>query len=176
MKKDIATAYFAGGCFWCIAPIFRDQSGVISVTVGFSGGNEPNPIYEEVKKGKTHHRETIQVCYDPEINSYESLLDLFLWNVDPFDAEGQFIDRGKSYTLAIYYTSDSEYQTIVTRLDRFRSEQGKEPMITVEKYLSFYPAPEEHQNFDLKNPVRFMRELEESGRTSFFEKKRHSFE
>lgn len=170
------SAYFAGGCFWCIAPVFRDQPGVLSVTAGFSGGNEPDPSYEDVKAGKTHHRETIRVSYDPARISYGSLMDLFLWNTDPFDAGGQFIDRGQSYTLAVYYTSDSEHRLITGKLRELSAETGKEPVITVAPFVSFYPAPAEHQDFDLKNPGRFLQELKESGRLSFFEKKRHSAE
>lgn len=171
MSNIFASAYFSGGCFWCIAPIFRDQIGVISSTVGFSGGSEPFPTYSDVKSGKTHHRETIRVCYDPQAISYEFLVDLFLWNIDPYDAEGQFIDRGRSYTLAIYYSSETEYQLIQKKLTAMAQNAGREPAIAVEPFLSFYPASEEHQNFDLKNPERFQKELEESGRSSFFAKK-----
>ena len=175
LKSKKTFAYFAGGCFWCIAPVFRDQPGVLSVTAGFSGGDEPDPSYEDVKAGKTHHRETIRVLYDPSAISYESLLDLFLWNTDPFDAGGQFIDRGPSYTLAIYYNCESEHELIIKKLTGLAAEAGIDPSITVAPFLSFYPAPEEHQDFDRKNPGRFLQELEESGRSSFFAKKEASF-
>lgn len=169
-------AYFAGGCFWCIAPVFRDHPGVFSVTAGFSGGDEPDPSYEDVKAGKTHHRETIRVCYDPSVISYDMLLDIFLWNTDPFDGEGQFIDRGPSYTLAVYYSSDTEYELVKQKISALAAEIGKEPNIAVAPFLSFYPAAEEHQDYDLKNPGGYLLELEESGRLSFFAKKRHSAE
>ena len=171
MNRVFASAYFSGGCFWCIAPIFRDQTGVLSATVGFSGGTEPSPSYSDVKSGKTHHRETICVFYDPKVISYASLIDLFLWNVDPFDDGGQFIDRGRSYTLAIYYSSESECRLIQEKLNAVAQDTGREPAVAVEPFLSFYPAAEEHQNFDLKNPERFQKELEESGRMSFFAKR-----
>lgn len=176
LSSDTAYAYFAGGCFWCIAPIFRDSPGVLFATVGFSGGDEPDPSYEDVKNGKTHHRETIRVCYDPSSVSFEDLLDLFLWNIDPFDAEGQFIDRGQSYTLAVYYTSEAERQLVNNKLRLLRKESGKEPQITLAPFHSFYPAAEEHQNFDLKNPNRYQLELQESGRNAYFKEKRHSNE
>ena len=104
MKK---TAYFAGGCFWCVTPIFKIY-GASKVTSGYSGGDEVNPTYEDVKHQKTVHRETIMLDYDPEKVSYSKLLDIFFANVDPFDSEGQFIDKGFSYTLAVYYNNEEE--------------------------------------------------------------------
>ena len=100
-------AYFAGGCFWCVTPIYK-MYGVDKVTCGYSGGKEVNPTYEDVKAQKTGHRETIMLTYDPGKVSYEKLLDIYFANVDPFDAEGQFIDKGHSYTLAIFYTTGEE--------------------------------------------------------------------
>ena len=85
-------AYFAGGCFWCVTPIYK-MYGVDKVTCGYSGGKEINPTYEEVKAQKTGHRETIMLDYDPDKVSYDKLLDIFFANVDPFDSEGQFIDK-----------------------------------------------------------------------------------
>ena len=87
------TAYFAGGCFWCITPAFREMPGVADVISGYSGGEEVNPTYEDVKYQRTGHRETIRVDFDPEQVSFDTLLDVFLAGVDPFDPDGQFIDR-----------------------------------------------------------------------------------
>ena len=101
-------AYFAGGCFWCITPTFRELEGVDNVISGYSGGAEENPTYEDVKYQRTGHRETIRIDYDPQKVSYTDLLDIFLNGVDPFDDGGQFIDRGHSYTLAVYYLEESE--------------------------------------------------------------------
>ena len=92
MKK----AYFAGGCFWCMTPIFRIQKGVRSVESGYSGGDEKDPHYKDVKEQKTGHRETVCVTYDEQKITYDRLLEIYLCNVDPFDPEGQFIDKGRS--------------------------------------------------------------------------------
>ena len=135
-------AYFAGGCFWCVTPIYKIY-GVDSVVYGYSGGDEVNPIYEDVKSQKTGHRETIELTYEKENVSFDKLLDIYFANVDPFDGEGQYIDKGFSYTLAIYYQNDEEKQIAVK---------------------SFYPAEEEHQDYYLKNPEAFEKELIESGR------------
>ena len=105
-------AYFAGGCFWCITPFFKRFEGVKSVTSGYSGGDEINPSYEDVKKQKTGHRETIKVEYDENKVDYRTLLNVFFNNVDLYDDGGQYIDRGHSYTLAIYYVDDIQKKII----------------------------------------------------------------
>ena len=102
------TAYFAGGCFWCITPTFKETEGVFDVTSGYCGGDEINPTYKDVKSQKTGHRETIKIDYDSEKVSFAELFEIFIGGVDPFDGEGQFIDRGYSYTLADYYNDINE--------------------------------------------------------------------
>ena len=157
-------AYFAGGCFWCITPTFRMLEGVREVVSGYAGGDEVNPRYEDVKLQRTGHRETICIDYDPQAVSYETLLQIFLDSVDPFDEGGQFIDRGFSYTLAVYYLSEEEQKIARRLLDALEQQAGRKPFVAVEPFKNFYAAEEYHQNYDLKNPVAFRRELIESGR------------
>ena len=118
-------AYFAGGCFWCISYTFENIKGVKDVISGFSGGDEINPTYEDVKAQKTLHRETIKIEYDENICSFEKLLRIFITNVDPFDADGQFIDRGRSYSLAIYYNDEEEYQISKQYINKLKEESNK---------------------------------------------------
>lgn len=151
-------AYFAGGCFWCITPTFKNTEGVINVTCGYCGGDEVNPTYEDVKKQRTHHRETIKIEYDGNIASYEKLLNIFINNVDISDAGGQFIDRGHSYTLAVYYENDEQKQIIDKVL------LNKNACISIEPLKEFYTAEEYHQDYYLKNPKEFEEELIKSGR------------
>ena len=158
------TAYFAGGCFWCITPIFKETDGVLSVTSGYCGGDEENPKYEDVKAQRTHHRETIRIEYDPETVSFEQLLDIFLESVDPFDDEGQFIDRGESYTLAIFCSDESERIVAEQKLQDLAEEEGEMPAVSIEPYKTFWTAEDYHQDYYLKNPEAFAKELEESGR------------
>ena len=162
MKK----AYFAGGCFWCIAPVFRDMEGVISVVSGYCGGDEEFPSYDDVKAQRTHHRETICIDYDRDIVSFQDLLMVFLECVDPFDDGGQFIDRGGSYTLAVYYTEDPEKSIAEKMLGELAGKDGRKPAVSIEPYRKFWPAEEYHQNYDLKNPEAFAKEVAESGRGS----------
>ena len=158
------TAYFAGGCFWCITPVFRDTQGVAAVTSGYSGGQEVNPAYADVKYQRTGHRETIRVIFDPEKVSFAALLDLFLESVDPFDGEGQFIDRGHSYTLAVYYLDEAQHQAAQAAIHALEQKSGQQPRIAVEPFRSFYAAEEEHQDYYRTHPKEFEQELIDSGR------------
>ena len=160
----MATAYFAGGCFWCITPTFRSAPGVLAVRSGYSGGAEANPVYEDVKHQRTGHREAIRIDYDPSQISFSALLEIFLNGVDPFDGGGQFIDRGHSYTLAVYYTAEEERLCTEERLAALEKDSGQSVFVSVEPFRSFYDAEEYHQDYDLKNPEAFERELVESGR------------
>ena len=158
------TAYFAGGCFWCITPTFREMEGVTSVTSGYSGGAEVNPSYEDVKYQRTGHRETIRIEYEEDMVSYAQLLDIFLSGVDPFDEGGQFIDRGHSYTLAVYYETEAERQLAEEAIRALEAESGQKVYISLEPYGQFYTAEEEHQDYYRKHPEEFRQELIDSGR------------
>lgn len=158
------TAYFAGGCFWCITPTFQEMDGVYRVTSGYSGGEEIDPSYLDVKNQKTGHRETIRVEYDPEKTSFPELFDIFLGGVDPFDPDGQFIDRGFSYTLAVYYLDESQRKVAEEGIRALEAQSGQPVYIAVEPFKGFYCAEEEHQDYYRKNPEAFRRELIESGR------------
>lgn len=157
-------AYFAGGCFWCLTPAFRATEGVESVISGYSGGDEENPRYEDVKAQKTGHRETIRVIYDPQKVSFAELLDLYLHDVDPFDRGGQFIDRGHSYTLAVYWTDEAQKAASQEGIAALEARFGQKAAIALEPFKSFYPAEDYHQDYDLKNPEAFAEELRSSGR------------
>ncbi|MBO5035988.1 MAG: peptide-methionine (S)-S-oxide reductase MsrA [Clostridia bacterium] len=158
------SAFFAGGCFWCITPTFKETDGVIDVISGYSGGDEKDPEYLDVKLQKTGHREAVRIDYSPQTVDFSELLDIFLNGVDPFDAGGQFIDRGHSYTLAVFYLNDKQKNIAENKIRELEKSSGKEVFISVEPYKNFYPAEEEHQDYYLKHPEEFEKELIESGR------------
>ena len=158
------TAYFAGGCFWCITPTFQEMEGVYKVVSGYSGGDEEAPTYLDVKYQRTRHRGTIRIDYDEEKVGYEDLISIFLAGVDPFDGGGQFIDRGHSYTLAVYHEDDRERSVALDAIAALEKESGQQVHISVEPFKSFYAAEEEHQDYYLKHPEEFRKELIESGR------------
>ena len=158
------TAYFAGGCFWCITPTFQEMEGVLAVTSGYCGGEEANPTYEDVKNQRTGHRETVRVEYDPQKLSFSQLLQTFLRGVDPFDGGGQFIDRGHSYTLAVYYRTEEERCAAQTAIAHLEQSSARPVFISVEPLKSFYSAEEAHQDYYRKHPAEFRQELIDSGR------------
>ena len=160
----MATAYFAGGCFWCITPTFQEMVGVRRVVSGYSGGEEAEPSYEDVKYQRTGHRETIAITYNEEKLTYGQLLDVFLANVDPFDEGGQFIDRGHSYTLAVYYETEEERALAEAAIRELEQTSGRQVFVAVEPFKTFYAAEEYHQDYYRKNPEAFRKELVESGR------------
>ena len=137
-------ATFAGGCFWCMQPPFDSLTGVVETVVGYSGGKEKNPTYEQVWQGKTGHAEAIRVVYDPAKIDYETLLETFWINIDPTQEDGQFADRGRHYRTAIFYHDDSQKEKALLSKKRLgESGKFKKPIVTsVEKFVSFYRAEE----------------------------------
>jgi len=152
-----ATAIFAGGCFWCMEPPFDKLDGVISTTSGYTGGNVANPSYEAVSSGRTGHAEAVRIQYNPKKISYERLLETFWPNVDPTDAGGQFCDRGSQYRAAIFYSN--EEQRVAAERSRTALAANKpfpQPIVTeIVAASTFYPAEEYHQDYYLKNPLRY---------------------
>jgi peptide-methionine (S)-S-oxide reductase len=152
-----AKATFAGGCFWCMQPAFDGLPGVVSTTVGYTGGTTKDPSYQEVGSGTTGHAESIEVEYDPDKVSYETLLDVFWHNVDPTDSAGQFCDRGTQYRSAIFY-HDEEQKRLA---ENSKAEVAKDlrvpgPIVTeIVPAAAFYRAEEYHQSYYRKNPLRY---------------------
>ena len=150
-------AVFAGGCFWCVQPPFDYLDGVITTTVGFVGGDEVNPTYNDVAYGRTSHTEAIEVIYDPEVVSYEKLLAIFWRNVDPTDAEGQFVDRGSQYRPGIFYVNE-EQKKIATKSKNELDASGrfdKPLVIEITEATPFYDAEEYHQKYYIKKPIPY---------------------
>ena len=162
--NSMKSAYFAGGCFWCITPVFSEMNGVRKVISGYCGGDEADPVYADVKNQLTGHRETIRIDYDPALVSYDRLFAAFLDNVDPFDGGGQFIDRGHSYTLAAYFENEAELSCLTRQIRRLEEESGRSVCVSLEPLRVFYCAEEEHQDYYLKHPAEFEQELIDSGR------------
>lgn len=160
----IKKALLAGGCFWCLAAPYYSHSGVLKVLSGFTGGNEINPSYEDVKYGKTHHREAILIEYDSSKMNYNTILDIYFSSIDPFDGEGQFIDRGENYTCRIYTSDPLEREEALKRITALEKEAQKKVCVDLCEDMIFYPAEEEHQDYALKNPQAMQEELKASGR------------
>jgi peptide methionine sulfoxide reductase msrA/msrB len=169
---DESVATFAGGCFWCTESDFEKLPGVKEVISGFSGGQVANPSYEAVSKGGTGHVESVQVYYDPNLITYDALLDAFWRMINPTDNEGQFVDRGEQYRSLIFYHSEEQKQK-AEQSRRLVNESGrfKAPVITeIKKFEAFYPAEDYHQDYYKKNPVRYNYYRFKSGRDQYLEK------
>ena len=110
--ENLEKAYFAGGCFWCMEESFEKKEGVIEVISGYSGGTTENPTYEDVTYGNTGHFETIEIIYDQSQITFEELVNLFWINIDPFDQQGQFCDKGFSYRSVAFYQNDDQKKVI----------------------------------------------------------------
>ena len=152
-----AEAIFAGGCFWCMEPPFDKLDGVISTTSGYTSGMRVNPTYEEVSAGKTGHTEALKIVYDPSKITYERLLQVFWRNHDPLTANAQFCDKGSQYRAGIYYSSDEEKRLAEsTKAAIAQSGRFKQPIVTeIVAATAFYPAEDYHQDYYVKNPIKY---------------------
>lgn len=137
-------ATLAGGCFWCTEALFKRLKGVSSVVPGYTGGNTPNPTYEQVSAGTTGHAEAIQITFDPAVISYDTLLDVFFHLHDPTTLNQQGADVGTQYRSAIFYHSDEQHQAAKRHI-----QPGYVTQIV--PYVKFYPAEEHHQDYYNKN-------------------------
>ncbi len=168
----VDSAIFAGGCFWCMEHPFEKIDGVIEVISGYTGGETKNPTYEEVSSGSSGHLEAVLITFDPKRVEYEKLLDIFWRQIDPTDGGGQFVDRGKQYTSAIFYT-DEEQKSLAeaSKEELGRSGRFSAPIVTpVIMAEEFYPAEDYHQDYYKKNPIRYKYYRYGSGRDKFLEK------
>jgi len=155
VKTEVAT--FAGGCFWCVEADFDKVDGVISTISGFMGGATPNPSYKQVTAGGTGHLEVVSITFDPARVTYKSLVDHFWRTIDPYDAGGQFCDRGESYTTAIFaHTAEQKSIAEASKAEIEKSGPLREPIATVVRDAGpFTAADDGHQNFYVTNPVRY---------------------
>ncbi len=152
MNKE--RAILAGGCFWGMEELLRHLTGVIETTVGYTGGNVPNPTYELMKSHDTGHAEAIEVIFDNEIISYRKLLEFFFQIHDATQANGQGNDIGSAYRSAIFYLSDDQKQ-IAKQLINEMTASGKwlKPIATeVTEASEFYKAEDYHQDYLQRYP------------------------
>ena len=163
-------ALFAGGCFWCVAPPFTRIDGVLSVQSGYAGGTTENPTYENYHSGG--HIEVVEVVYDPARVGYDTLLDVFWRQIDPTDEGGQFADRGRGYTTAIFYhTEEQRLLAEQSKASLSASKIFQKPLVTpILPAPKFYPAEDYHQEYDRKNPFRYKMYRSGSGREAFLER------
>ena len=156
-SPNFERAYFAGGCFWCMEESFENILGVSKVISGYSGGTTENPTYKEVTYGNTGHFEVIEVIYIPEVVSYEKLLEEFWVNIDPFDAAGQFCDKGYSYRSVAFYQNEKQKDLIENSIKEIEKKFKKKVVTYVREFDKFYKAEAFHQDYYQINFVNYLR-------------------
>ena len=149
-------AYFAGGCFWCMEESFDKIDGVLKSISGYSGGHTKNPSYEDVIYKDTGHVEAIEITYDNTKVTYKSLLEIYWENIDPFDAYGQFCDKGKSYRSVVFYNDNIQKKNIEKSLKNVEKKFKSKVVTLVWKFKNFYPAEDYHQDYYQKNFLRYL--------------------
>lgn len=156
LPAHAATAVLAGGCFWCVEKDFESLKGVSEAISGFTGGTAEDPTYQGDHAG---HYEAVKIDYDPEIVSYRELLEHFWVNIDPFDAQGQFCDKGSSYLSAIFVGNEAEQriaeQTRQAVVERFPDEKVVTPILPLSTFYPIKGAESYHQDYYKKSPLRY---------------------
>ncbi len=148
-------------------PVFDSAEGVVSTTVGYSGGHTANPTYDSINTHTTGHYEVIEVIYDPKKAHYEELVRIYFANIDPFDTEGQFADKAQQYETVIFYANDAQKAVA----EKIKSEvaakfPGKKIAVKILPAAKFYPAEEHHQEYYKKNPIGYEIYKHGSGRAA----------
>lgn len=171
-QQNEQVATLAGGCFWCVEEAFEQLKGVREVVSGYAGGQEENPTYKQVSSGQTGHTEAAQIYYNPNIISYAGILQKFWRIMDPTDADGQFVDRGKQYRPEIFVHNEQQRQ-VAEQSRQWLMQNGPfdEPIVVpITDFTNFYRAEEYHQDYYDKNPIRYKVYTYNSGRYDFVEK------
>jgi peptide-methionine (S)-S-oxide reductase len=154
---ETAVAVFGGGCFWCMQPPYDKLDGVLSTRVGYAGGHVPNPSYRQVTSGTTGHIEVVEVRYDPAVVSYARLLEVFWRNIDPVAVNRQFCDVGPMYRSAIFVQDEAQRALAEASLKALADSGRFDRPIATEILgpATFWVAEDYHQDYYLKNPIRY---------------------
>lgn len=150
--QDFEFAYFASGCFWCVEAIYENVKGVEEVISGYSGGHTKNPTYEESNTGKTGHAEAVKVVYNPDIVSFNTLVDVYFASQNVTQVNGQGPDRGSQYRSIIFYENDEEKQIIDAKIKSLQPQYEKPIAAEVKAFDKFWIAEEYHQDYKYKHP------------------------
>ena len=152
IQNGLARAYFASGCFWCVEAIYESVNGVAEAISGYSGGYTNNPTYEASNTGQTGHAEAVEVIYNPNIVSFETLIDVYFASQDPTQANGQGPDRGSQYRSIIFYQNEEQKQIILRKKAALSKTLNAEIAAEVYPFQKFWDAEDYHQNFERLNP------------------------
>ncbi len=148
-NQNLQEATFGAGCFWCVEAVFEELKGVKSVEAGYAGGHVKNPSYKEVCTGNTGHAEVARIVYDPEVITFEDLLQVFWHSHDPTTKNRQGADVGTQYRSVIFYHNDEQKESAERLLQEIDgSDLWQDPIVTdIEPLSNYYPAEDYHQNY-----------------------------
>ncbi|CAH8283869.1 peptide-methionine (S)-S-oxide reductase [Mariniflexile fucanivorans] len=152
LKNGKAKAYFASGCFWCVEAIYESINGVDEVISGYSGGHTKNPTYEASNTGRTGHAEAVEVIYDPNVVSFETLVDVYFGSQDPTQVNGQGNDRGSQYRSIIFYQNQEQKQIILKKKEALAKKLNTNIAAEVYPFQKFWIAEDYHQNYERLHP------------------------
>ena len=151
-----AKVYFAGGCFWCMEESFDKIEGVTKTISGYSGGYVKNPKYKDVITNNTGHYETLEITYNPSLTNFENLLKIYWINIDPFDSNGQFCDKGESYKSVVFFENDNQKKTIEKSIRKIEKKFNKKVVTYIKKFDEFFVAENYHQDYYKNNFIRYL--------------------
>ncbi|WP_075180239.1 peptide-methionine (S)-S-oxide reductase MsrA [Neptunomonas phycophila] len=165
------TMIVAGGCFWCVESDFEKIDGVIDVVSGYTGGHQENPTYKQVSSGKTGHYEAVEITFDDEKVSLETLANYYWKTIDPTDDKGQFCDKGTPYLTAMFYQNDEQKAVFEASLKNVEQTKPFDATIVtpILAASTFYLAEDYHQSYYTKNPIRYNYYRSSCGRDSRIE-------
>ena len=153
MKEGLSKAYFASGCFWCVEAIYESVRGVEESISGYSGGHTKNPTYESSNTGTTGHAEAVEIHYDPDVVSFETLVDVYFGSQNVTQLNGQGNDRGPQYRSIIFYQSDEQKKIIDNKIAALNKELAPEKVAAeVMKFEKFWVGEDYHQDYEKLHP------------------------
>ncbi len=152
LENGMAKAYFASGCFWCVEAVYESVKGVEESISGYSGGHTKNPTYQGSNTGRTGHAEAVEIIYNPEIVSFETLVDVYFASQNPTQVNGQGNDRGSQYRSIIFYQNDAQKQIIETKKAALAKKIGKTITAEVYPFQKFWIAEDYHQDYEKLHP------------------------
>ena len=151
-ENGLEKAYFASGCFWCVEAVYESVKGVDEAISGYSGGHTKNPTYEQSNTGRTGHAESVEVIYDPEVVSFETLVQVYFGSQNPTQVNGQGSDRGSQYRSIVFYQNEAQKKTI----EKVKAEVAKnyDSPIAAEvlPFQKFWVAEDYHQDYEKYHP------------------------
>lgn len=152
IKNGKARAYFASGCFWCVEAIFESVKGVDDVISGYAGGHTKNPTYEASNTGRTGHAEAVEVIYNPNVVSFETLVDVYFGSQNPTQVNGQGNDIGSQYRSIIFYQNEEQKQIIIKKKEALAKKLNATVAAEVSPFQKFWVAEDYHQNYERLHP------------------------